>query len=60
VLRTAIAFIREQEAAGKTIDLYVVGKKGISYFNYQKRRWSPRRSAGHAALRRVERYADAR
>ncbi len=37
VLRAAIHFIREQEAAGKTIDLYVAGKKGYSYFNFQKR-----------------------
>src|SRR3954471_3366425 len=37
VLRTANAFIREQEAAGKQIDLYVAGKKGIAYFNFQKR-----------------------
>ncbi len=37
VLRTATAFMRAQEAAGNTIDLYVTGKKGISYFNYQKR-----------------------
>ena len=37
VLRRAGVFIREQEAAGKTIDLYVAGKKGISYFNFQKR-----------------------
>jgi F-type H+-transporting ATPase subunit gamma len=37
VLRAAVAFIRQQEAAGKTIDLYVTGKKGASTFNYQKR-----------------------
>jgi F-type H+-transporting ATPase subunit gamma len=37
VLRAATAFMREQEAAGKHIDLYVVGKKGYSYFTYQKR-----------------------
>src|SRR4029450_5438757 len=37
VLRTAMHFIREQEAAGNQIDLYVTGKKGVSYFNYQKR-----------------------
>ncbi|MCC7349182.1 MAG: ATP synthase F1 subunit gamma [Phycisphaerales bacterium] len=37
VLRTAAAYIRQQESAGKTIDLYVAGKKGISYFNFQKR-----------------------
>lgn len=37
VLRTAAAFIRQQESAGKTIDLYVAGKKGVSYFNFQRR-----------------------
>ena len=37
VLRAANSFIREQEAAGKTIELYVVGKKGITFFNFQKR-----------------------
>jgi F-type H+-transporting ATPase subunit gamma len=37
VLRTANAFIKQQEAAGKTIDLYLSGKKGATFFNYQKR-----------------------
>ena len=37
VMRKAQHFIRQEEAAGKTIDLYVVGKKGISFFNFQKR-----------------------
>lgn len=37
VLRAATAFIRQQEAAGKTVDLFVAGKKGVSYFKYQKR-----------------------
>jgi F-type H+-transporting ATPase subunit gamma len=37
VLRAATAFLRQQEAAGKGIDLYVSGKKGISYFNFQRR-----------------------
>jgi len=37
VLRAAGAFIRRQEAEGKTIDLYASGKKGVTYFNYQKR-----------------------
>src|SRR4051794_8427240 len=32
VMRAAMVFIRQQEAAGKTIELYVVGKKGISFF----------------------------
>jgi F-type H+-transporting ATPase subunit gamma len=37
VLRATSAFLRQQEAAGKTIELYVSGKKGIAYFNFQKR-----------------------
>ena len=37
ILRASAAFIRQQEAAGNAIDLYVSGKKGIAYFNYQKR-----------------------
>ncbi|HEV7300220.1 MAG TPA: ATP synthase F1 subunit gamma [Tepidisphaeraceae bacterium] len=37
VLRTANRFIIEQSAAGKTIDLYAAGKKGVSFFNFQKR-----------------------
>lgn len=37
VLRVANAFVKQQAAAGKTIDLYLSGKKGITYFNYQKR-----------------------
>ncbi len=37
VLRASMHFVREQMAAGKTIDLYVAGKKGISFFNFQKR-----------------------
>ena len=37
VLRTAASFIRGQEEAGKTVELYVGGKKGVSYFNFQRR-----------------------
>src|SRR6185503_15522867 len=37
VLRMALRFVREQTQAGKTIDLYVAGKKGISSFNFQKK-----------------------
>src|SRR5260221_9050379 len=37
VLRNANAFIRQQEAEGNAIDLYVTGKKGIAYFNFQRR-----------------------
>jgi F-type H+-transporting ATPase subunit gamma len=37
VLRAAGAFIRQQEAAGNQIELYVTGRKGASFFQYQKR-----------------------
>jgi F-type H+-transporting ATPase subunit gamma len=37
VLRTAMSFIREQEAAGNAVELHITGKKGIAFFNYQKR-----------------------
>ena len=37
VLRTANTFIRQQEAAGKSVDLYVAGKKGVTFFNFQRR-----------------------
>lgn len=37
VLRAANNFVREQQAAGKTVDLYVAGKKGVTSFNFQKK-----------------------
>ncbi|HZL35140.1 MAG TPA: ATP synthase F1 subunit gamma [Tepidisphaeraceae bacterium] len=37
VLRKVMGFIRQQEAAGNGIDLYITGKKGTTYFNYQRR-----------------------
>src|SRR3954471_13190932 len=37
VLRASNHFLRQQEAAGKHVDLYVSGKKGFSFFNFQKR-----------------------
>jgi F-type H+-transporting ATPase subunit gamma len=37
VLRAANHFIRQQVSDGNAIDLYVAGKKGISFFNFQKR-----------------------
>jgi F-type H+-transporting ATPase subunit gamma len=37
VLRAANLFLRQQEAAGRSVELYVAGKKGVSYFNFQKR-----------------------
>ncbi|CAN5469413.1 ATP synthase F1 subunit gamma [soil metagenome] len=37
VLRAATVFLKQQDAAGKTVELYVAGKKGVAYFNFQKR-----------------------
>jgi F-type H+-transporting ATPase subunit gamma len=37
ILRAANNFIKQQEAAGKHVDLYISGKKGFSFFNFQKR-----------------------
>jgi F-type H+-transporting ATPase subunit gamma len=37
ILRAANHFMREEEAKGTKIDLYVSGKKGASFFNFQKR-----------------------
>jgi len=37
VIRMATHFMRQQEAEGKAIDLYVTGKKGATTFTYQKR-----------------------
>ncbi len=49
ILRAANIFLREQESAGKKIDLYVSGKKGTGYFNFQKR----------TLTKRFEQFADA-
>src|SRR5881396_700884 len=46
VLRASAAFIRQQISAGKTVDLYVAGKKGASYFNFQKRPITQRLETG--------------
>jgi F-type H+-transporting ATPase subunit gamma len=37
VLRASAVFLAQQAAEGRQIDLYVSGKKGVSYFNFQKR-----------------------
>ncbi|HEY8666559.1 MAG TPA: ATP synthase F1 subunit gamma [Tepidisphaeraceae bacterium] len=37
VLRRANAFLRQQQGEGKTVELYISGKKGVSFFNFQKR-----------------------
>ncbi len=38
VLKVAERTLREEEGAGRTVDLYVVGRKGLGYFNYRGRR----------------------
>jgi F-type H+-transporting ATPase subunit gamma len=38
VLKAAERTIREEEAAGRTVHLYVVGRKGAAYFSYRGRR----------------------
>jgi F-type H+-transporting ATPase subunit gamma len=37
VLRAANQFIKTQESSGNKVDLYLSGKKGVSYFNFQRR-----------------------
>jgi F-type H+-transporting ATPase subunit gamma len=48
VLRMSAHFIADQERQKKKIDLYVVGKKGASYFNFQKRPIAQRIDLGDA------------
>ena len=48
ILRASNVYIKEQEAAGKKIDLYLSGKKGVNYFNFQKR----------AITQRYDQFAD--
>ena len=38
VLRAANGFVKAEEAAGRKLDVYVSGKKGVAYFNFQRRR----------------------
>jgi F-type H+-transporting ATPase subunit gamma len=37
VIRMANNFVKQQEAQGITTELYVAGKKGVTFFNFQKR-----------------------
>ncbi len=37
VIRTSLKYVHQLEAQGLTVDLYVAGKKGVSYLNFQKR-----------------------
>jgi F-type H+-transporting ATPase subunit gamma len=45
VLRGALHFMRQREAEGKTVDLYVIGKKGVNYFNFQKKNMTQKSEA---------------
>jgi F-type H+-transporting ATPase subunit gamma len=60
VLRAAAHFIKAQEAEGKSIELYLSGKKGISFFNYQRRPITKRFTefADQPKFADVERVAD--
>jgi F-type H+-transporting ATPase subunit gamma len=59
VLRTAAHFIREQEGQKKKIELMVAGKKGASYFNFQRRPIAQRYEVGDAPkFEDVEKIAD--
>lgn len=46
VLRTAAHFIADQERQKKKIELFIVGKKGASYFNFHRRAITQRYDAG--------------
>jgi F-type H+-transporting ATPase subunit gamma len=46
ILRTAANFMRQEESQGKKIELYVAGKKGVSYFNFQRRAITQRLEVG--------------
>jgi F-type H+-transporting ATPase subunit gamma len=55
----AMQFVRQEEAAGKRVDLYVAGKKGVSYFTFQKRPITDRMAASDSPrFADVERIAD--
>jgi F-type H+-transporting ATPase subunit gamma len=60
VLRLAGHFLRDKEAAGDKIDLFVAGKKGVNYFNFQRRPITQRldQISDTPAFADVERVAD--
>ncbi len=59
VLRAANVFIKQETAAGKTVDLIVAGKKAVSFFNFQKRPITQRLEAQDAPrFADVEKIAD--
>lgn len=60
LLRAALEYIRGQEAAGRTVDLHVVGKKGIAYFKFLNRAmaWTETQLEGNAPFADVEKIAE--
>ena len=60
VLRHALEYIRGEEAAGRTVDLHVVGKKGIAYFRFLNRKmaWTETRFEGTPQFADVESIAE--
>jgi F-type H+-transporting ATPase subunit gamma len=61
LLRTALEHVRAEEAAGRAVDLHVVGKKGVSYFRFLNRKmvWTSSTFEGTPAFAEVEKIADA-
>ena len=59
VLKIASTFLAEREAAGKAVDLYVNGKKGVGYFRFQKREIAERLEVSDTpAFDEVRRHAE--
>jgi F-type H+-transporting ATPase subunit gamma len=49
VLRMSAGFLRQQAAQNNAVDIYVSGKKGVTYFNFQKKPF----------VQRYDQFADA-
>jgi F-type H+-transporting ATPase subunit gamma len=60
LLRAALEYVRGREAAGRTVDLHVVGKKGIAYFKFLNRNmaWTETRIEGNAPFAEVEHISE--
>ncbi len=60
VIRAANGFMRQTEAAGKKVDLYASGKKGVNYYNFQRRPIVQRLdlATDQPAFAEVERWAN--
>ena len=60
LLRLALEHVRAEEAAGRTVELHTVGKKGISYFKFLNRKmaWTATTYEGPPAFADVEKIAE--